>query len=582
MTFRAKPVVKRTSRPAWEAQDRRNFYLNLGFGLIVVLAIIILAVAAGLTFYNDHFASVGSVDGQSITKDQLRDRVLVDGWRLNESDQRIRTANVAGHLTDAAATAATQQNAQQRQQIASVSLERLIDTTLQAKLAASEGVTVTPADIDAELQVEATTPEGRHAWMIAVAPVIDLGSIGPTDAQKATAKATADQALKDLTAGRTWEEVAKTVSTDAATAAQGGDLGWIGANDASADEAFVKAVFAAPVNTPTAVVEGSDGIFRIGRVTEIQASSVDAAYQAQIQNDGVPLDLYRSVVAGDVRHQKLQDKIVADVTGPGPQRRVSEIYVSEPDPGLGPDAVKVRHILYSPNGDPSNASTVPDTDPAWATAAALATATYVKLQTSPNLFDAIARKESNETQAQGPTGSGGKLPFLDSNSSVDAAFKAAILATGLKDGQILAPVKSAFGWHVIQIMYHGTEAAHMAALKSQADAGADFGLLARDNSVAPSAGIGGDLGWIAKGQLGDQLIAAIFATPIGKVSDVVTVSGDGLYLFKVIAEEPRTPEGRQLDQLTSTAFSKWYDAKKSAAVITRDPSIASPSTTTTN
>ncbi len=49
MTFRAKPVVKRAHRPSWESQDRRNFYLNLGFGLVVVLAVVILLVAAGLT-----------------------------------------------------------------------------------------------------------------------------------------------------------------------------------------------------------------------------------------------------------------------------------------------------------------------------------------------------------------------------------------------------------------------------------------------------------------------------------------------------------------------------------------------------
>jgi len=41
-------------------------------------------------------------------------------------------------------------------------------------------------------------------------------------------------------------------------------------------------------------------------------------------------------------------------------------------------------------------------------------------------------------------------------------------------------------------------------------------------------------------------------------------------------------QGRQLAQLTSTAFSRWYDAKKSAAAITRDPSITTPATTTTN
>ena len=578
MTFRAKPVVKRTHRPAWEARDRRNFYLNLGFGLIVVLAVAILAIAAGVTYYNDHLVSVGSVDGQSISKDDLRDRVKVDAWRLDESDRRIQTAEVAGQLTAAQGTAQKDSNAKQRQKIVALSLERIIDSKLQAKLATDEGISVTPQDIDARLLVEATTAEARHAWVIEVAPATDPGAVSPTVAQTAAARAKADQALTDISGGKTWEDIAKTVSSDAATATQAGDLGWIQADDATADEAFLKAVFAAPVDTPTAVVEGSDGIFRIGRATEIVASSVDAAYQSKIQNDGVSLERYRAVVATDVLHQKLQDKIVADVTAAGPQRRVSEIYVSEAAPNLGADAIKVRHLLYSPKGDPNAASTLPATDPAWAAAHARALATYVRLKENPNLFDSVARAESDEGQARGVTGSGGKLPFFDSKSSVDEAFKTAILLPGLKDGDLLAPVKSAFGWHVIQVMYHPTDLAHLQALKDQVDKGADFGVLARDTSVAPSAGIGGDLGWVAKGQLDDKLTAAIFATPIGKTSDVVAIASDGTYLFKVIAEEMRTPEGRQLGQLKATAFSKWYDAKKSAAVITRDRSVTTSAT----
>ena len=47
MTFRAKPVVKRAHRASWETQDRRNLYLNLGFGLIVVIAVVILADRRG-------------------------------------------------------------------------------------------------------------------------------------------------------------------------------------------------------------------------------------------------------------------------------------------------------------------------------------------------------------------------------------------------------------------------------------------------------------------------------------------------------------------------------------------------------
>ena len=217
----------------------------------------ILAIAAGLTYYNDHLAPVGSVNGQSITKDEFTDRLQVETWRLDEAERKIQTEVVAGHLTADAGRGAQTTLDQQRQQLPAMTLERLIDAKLQASLAAGEGVTVTPQDIDAQLAVEATTPEQRHAWVIAVAPATDSGAIGPSDAQKADAKAKAEQALKDIQGGKAWEDIAKTVSTDASTAPQGGDLGWVQADDTNQDEAFLAALFAAPVNTPTAVVEGS-------------------------------------------------------------------------------------------------------------------------------------------------------------------------------------------------------------------------------------------------------------------------------------------------------------------------------------
>ena len=128
-------------------------------------------------------------------------------------------------------------------------------------------------------------------------------------------------------------------------------------------------------------------------------------------------------------------------------------------------------------------------------------------------------------------------------------------------------------------MYRPTDIDHLNDLKTQSDKGADFAVLARDNSEAPTASTGGDLGWIAKGQLSQALTDAIFAAPVGKTSEVMTMGADGSYLFKVFAEETRTPEGRQLQQLTSSAFSTWYDAKKSAVTITRDPTITASSTT---
>ncbi len=573
MTFKAKPVVKRAQRPSWEGHDRRNFYLNIGFGIVVVAAVLILLIAAGLSWYNDHLAAVGSVDGQSITKDAFTDRLTIESWRLDETERRIRTEVAAGRLSDTDGQSQLNQVTQQRQQLPSVALERLIDNKLQAKLAVEEGVTVTPADVDARLLFEATTPESRHAWVIEVKPESDPGAVAPNELQKATAKAKAEAALKDLQGGKAWEQVAQTVSTDTASSAQSGDLGWLLADDTQTDQAYHKAILAAPVNTPTDVIEGADGIYRIGRVTEIVPESIDNDYQAKLANDGIDLAKYRNVVQGDVIRKKLDDKIVAEVSGPGPQRHVQEIYIKEPSTTPGADAIKVRHILYSPKNDPGGASALDASDPAWKAAEDEATATYNKLKADPSLFDSIARTESDETGDLGSTGTGGKLPYFDSSSQVDASFLAAIVAPGLQPGQVLPPVKSAFGWHVIQVMYRPPDIDWLTALKGKADGGADFATLARDNSEASTAGVGGDEGWIAKGQLDERLTAGIFGTTVGSTSSIVAIPGDGIYLFKVLVEETRSPDGPQLDAIKSSAFSNWYSQKKDAVPITRDSSI---------
>jgi parvulin-like peptidyl-prolyl isomerase len=575
MTFKAKPVVKRAQRPAWEGRDRRNFFLNFGFAIIVVVAVLILLIAVALSWYDEHLAPVGSVDGQSITKDDFRDRLLIETWRLDESERQIRTAVVGGQLSETDAQSQLQNLSGARDQLASIALERLIDSKLQARLAVEEGISATPEEIEAKLLEEATTLEQRHAWAIELAPETDPGAVAPNPAQKAAARSAADAALKELLDGKPWEDVASAVSTNSTNAAQGGDLGWLQAKDTQLDEQYLAGVFAAEPNTPTAVIEGDDGIYRIGRVTEIVAEAVDGAYEAKLTNDGIDLVKYRAVVLADVIHSKLEDKIVAEITKPGPQRQVQQIFIAEADPALGADAIKVRHILYSPKDDPGGASTLPEDDPAWKAAKDEAVAAHAALEADPGLFDSMAREGSDEGSAQGITGSGGKLPYFDSASGIDEAFKAAIMAPGLVAGDLLEPVKSSFGWHVIQVMYRPPDLAWLVALKALADDGADFAPLARDNSEAESAGAGGDLGWVARGQLAAPLIDAIFAAEIGKTSAAVTVVGDGVYLFNVLAEEVRAPEGRQLEELRSTAFSDWYEAKKSAATIVRDASAGS-------
>jgi parvulin-like peptidyl-prolyl isomerase len=575
MTFRAKPVVKR-SRNQWESQDRRNFLTNIAFGLVVVAALLILVVAVALAWYNDHLAAVGRVDGQAITKDELRDRVEIEDWRLLEQLRRVSNQLGAGQISQEQAAGIQQQIDAQREQVETIALERIIDNRIQARLADEMGVSVSEADIDAKLTEEATIAASRHLWIIEVEPTISDGELEPTPAQVTAARNRAETALEEIKAGKAWEDVAKTVSTDTTTREQGGDLGWIREDDRSLDEAFVEAAYALEPNSVSDVLEGEDGVFRIARVTDVADETVDQLFQTKITNDGIDLTRYRTVVRGDVIRQKLEDDVVADLVKPGPQRRVAEIFLAASEALTAAEGVKARHILYSAKDQPRPESALPTDDPAWAEAEDDARDAYERLQADPTLFDQIARTESDETQALGTAGSGGKLgDFITEDSGFIEEFTAAVLAPGLRDGQILEPFRTDFGWHVVQIMYRPPNETQLEKLKTQADGGADFAQLARDYSESQTAGAGGEVGWVARGQLDEKLIDAIFAAELEDTTEIVEIAdggqNDGLYLYKVFEEEERELAGRQLEELRANTFSAWYQEKKNAFTVQRGP-----------
>ena len=233
--------------------------LNIGFGVTVAVAVILLLVAFGYSWYSEHLAAAASVNGQSISRDAFRKQFAINSFRNEVQGRRVRTLLTAGHIRTADANAREAVLQQRSQQAATIALEQLVDGAVMANLAAEQNVTVTDADVDARMAEDATTPEMRHAWMIAVAPEPAEGETEITDEAKAAAKTKADQALADLQGGKDWETVAKAVSTDA-TKDQGGDLGYIDEN-AALDQPFVEAVMAAPQNAPTEVVEGADGTY---------------------------------------------------------------------------------------------------------------------------------------------------------------------------------------------------------------------------------------------------------------------------------------------------------------------------------
>lgn len=570
MTLRARPVARRRGRAGWDPGDRRNSLINLGFFLAIGLSILILVGYAAWSWYDDHFGGAATVNGVVITKDDLRSRIQIESFRLDYIESRIQTLQAQGHLSATDAQQQIDQITQRRDQLASLTLDRLVDVALMSQLATQEGVTVTDADIDAQLVNEATSSEERHVWMMEFAPVADTVTGKSTDDQKRAALVRAQQALAKLKDSQSWEDVAKTDS-DSGNAAQAGDLGWMG-QESGYDEAFMAGVFAAQENQPTSVILGADGTYRIGRYTEDAPATVDPNFQASITAAKISLADYRVAVRGDVIRKKLSDKVVADLSQPGPQRHVLEIYLPVPNASsTGAElGVKVRQIVFAPNHDTTTSNQLPAENPAWATAKAAADAAYATLQADPTKFDAMARSLSDERSAKTD---GGKQPWYYQSSTIDPALKTAIFADGLQPGQILPPVKSAFGWHVIQFLRNSndTEATFLTNLKAKITDEASFRQAAINNGEAnpaePDATSDGDIGWIAKGQLDGDLERALFAPEVGKMSDVTDIPNDGTYLFWILAEETRTPTQDQLNVFKNTGFTTWYTTKKGAADI---------------
>jgi parvulin-like peptidyl-prolyl isomerase len=570
MTVRVRPVDRgRSSRDP----NRRTFYLNLAFAITVVVAILILVIVGVTTWYNAHLAPAATVGGQTITKDQFLERATVEAFRIKQLAARTNAEVAAGRLTAAQAQARldalNNQLDDTQGAFSSTIVEKLIDTDLQAKFAAELGITITPEQIDQRIVEDKTRKEGRHVWLISVAPEVDTGKTEPTDAQKTAARKKIDEALAAIKGGKTFEEQAKAVSGDPSSTS-GGDLGWIDST-AAEEPAWQAAVFKLELNGVTDVILGEDGTFRIGKVTEIEPAQVDQAWDQKLAEAKVSVAGYRAAIASEVTRTVLGDRIVADASASGPQKQVQELYIKAPDQAPGDGAIKVRHILYSPKGDPAGAAAIPASDPSWTEAELKAKKAYDKIVVDPKQFDIIARTESDETQDLGDDGTGGKLPYFSKDANIDEAFAAAIFKEGVKPGDLLAPFKSSFGWHVVQLMYAPPDIDQMNRLKTQAaTAGTDFGQLVRDNSDGPKAGKGGDIGWIGLGQLDDRLTKAILATPVGSLTEIIDLEGDGLYLFKVLAEKTAVPDADQLATIKSDAFGNWYIGKKAAVTITRD------------
>lgn len=582
MTVRLRPTTGPRRRRTADSEDRYTFRVTVGFIALIVLVAIVVVASIGVGYYNAHFKPIANVGGLSITRDQWATRITLESYRLTALERRTRTLIQSGAITADAGSAILSDISTKlsSQTLADQSANDLVDLAFKTQLAAQQGVTVTDADVQAQMVKDASTPEQRHVLAIMVAPKAAL--TGTTATHKDTQKAY-DNALKAaaaLAAGTPFDQVAAQYSTDASKD-KGGDIGFVRATDTT-DATWIDALFRLPLNGTTPMLKGDDGIYRIGKVTEVKPGVEDPDF-AKGAADAIGQAAYRDETRREALADKLSRKIVADALAtPVDQLRLAEILISIAGTDPATDVqIHASHILYSPKHDPQNTASLPPEDPAWTDAKALAEKAANELR---GITDVAAREKRLQEMAKSESddktsgAAGGELGTFTRDQMV-AEFAAPLFDNAdLKAGDIVGPVASKFGWHVILFQERIPSANDRlsVAKAALASAGAEFATVARDHSDGDQALQGGELGWRTASELPAAVATVVLAMDAGKTTDAIQ-SDTGFYIEKIEEKAKRAPEGQQASVLAATAFNTWYKDQKAQAtkskVIVSDSSV---------
>src|SRR5512135_449520 len=102
-SFRGRPTGTRAR--TWDDRDRRSMLLNIGFGLTIIAALLLLVLAFAATWYDQNLAPAATVNGQTITKDEYNKQLAINAFRIEYAQRRIRTLLTAGQIRTADAQA---------------------------------------------------------------------------------------------------------------------------------------------------------------------------------------------------------------------------------------------------------------------------------------------------------------------------------------------------------------------------------------------------------------------------------------------------------------------------------------------
>ncbi|MEO8251727.1 MAG: peptidylprolyl isomerase [Chloroflexota bacterium] len=551
MSFRNRPVLDRKHRPRWQDELRTQRLIVAGFAVAIAVAIGIFAATAWSDHYQSHLRPVASVGDTSYNVDDLSARADMIASELQA--RYLDLQDELGGVRDPLIQQGQQGIQSALNAVASTAADSLVMGRVLGDRAAQYGITITDAAVSAEVRRRQSLKERLKLSLITVAalPADAKAGAKATDADWARAKGEIDDILAQLNGGADFATTAKAKSSDS-SAASGGLLGWVMADDLTYATFFTEA-HAAAKNTLVGPIKDATG-YHILRLEDREAAGPNTRLKDLLSSAGVNDAGYRSYVRGELLRTAFNTYFSTKVMSTyQPQREVAQIFIAALTTPAVPQE-RIRHYLAQPIPGGADQSTA--TAAQWATALARANAFRAEaLKPDADWFSIAATSDDTGSGSRG-----GDLGWSDpASSQYVPEFKAAVAK--LKVGEISQPVKTQFGYHIIEITGKrdtpGVQGQQLVdTLRQHPD---QFARLAREQSEdATTAAKGGALGWVIRYQLEAKQTDAIFAmTKPDQISDLVPTS-TGFYIFKLIDSSPaRLVPTTQLDQVRQTGFNRW-------------------------
>jgi parvulin-like peptidyl-prolyl isomerase len=293
-----------------------------------------------------------------------------------------------------------------------------------------------------------------------------------------------------------------------------------------------------------------------------QQNVSDETYRAYVR-DALLVEAYRGHFTEEV------------VSSPTAQRRVAQIFIAAPTGAMAPQQ-RARHVLINPL--PEDAAEGDEaTDEQWAAALAEAEEVHELLAAEDADWFAIAEEHSDDT---GSGARGGDLGWSDPAASPYVEEFTAALAE-LEIGELSEPVRSQFGYHIIEKtgerLSPQAEAADLVGeLRAAPDTFAE--VATRVSEDYETAAEGGELGWVAPYQLDQALEEIIFGLDeVDEISEPYDAASEGITIYKLLElSDSREIEDERLEEIRTSGFDRWLEQEVRAPVETWiDPQFAS-------